>query len=300
MDMKDNINNHLVIGISSRALFDLDKENGIYETDGLKAFSNYQIEHEKDVLKPGPGFPLVKALLKLNEPSERRTEVIIMSRNHPGVCLRIFNSIEHYGLDISRAVLTGGEDVAKYLGAFKTDLFLSGYKQDVQNAIKAHIAAGLIYINKNVPQPDPNLNLGQIRLAFDADAVIFSDEAEKIYKEKGLSAFLAHERENAAKPLPEGPFSRLLKTLSSMQTLHEPAPFHIAIATARNVPALKRVILTLREWNVNIDEAFFLGNMEKKDVLKAFDAHIFFDDKLANVISASDNVTSFNVPVETT
>ncbi len=297
--MAHKFDKYLVVGISSRALFDLDIENKIFEDKGLKAYSDYQIEHEKEILNPGAGFSLVKALLKLNEivPSQRKTEIIIMSRNNADTSLRIFNSIEHYGLDISRAVLAGGEHIAKYLSAFKTDLFLSAYEDDVQEAIDANFAAGLIYTNR-IPHVDLNDSIEQIRIAFDGDAVLFSDASEKIYKEKGLDAFLAHERKNARKPLPEGPFAKLLKTLSYIQKecSEQAPPIRTALVTARNAPAHERVILTLREWNVRIDEAFFLGGMEKKEVLKAFGAHIFFDDQLINIDPSLDITPSARVP----
>lgn len=297
--MAHRFDKYLVVGISSRALFDLDMENQIYETQGLKAYSNYQIEHEKDILKPGAGFSLVKALLKLNEliPSKRKTEIIIMSRNSADTSLRIFKSIEHYGLDISRAVLAGGSHLSQYLSAFKTDLFLSAYEDDVQEAIDANIASGLICVNK-LPNIDVNQDIKQIRIAFDGDAVLFSDTSERIYKEKGLEAFLEHERENAKKALPEGPFAKLLKTLSYIQTEYGDnyMPIRTALVTARNAPAHERVIRTLREWDVRIDEAFFLGGMEKKDVLKAFEAHIFFDDQSLYIDSASEVVPSARVP----
>lgn len=299
--MSHRFANYLVVGISSRALFDLDKENNIFENEGLNAYSAYQIEHEKDILKPGAGFSLVKALLKLNDliESKRKTEIIIMSRNSADTSLRIFNSIEHYNLDISRAVLAGGSHLSQYLSAFKTDLFLSAHEDDVQEAIDANIAAGLIYANR-IPSIDLNEDIKQIKIAFDGDAVLFSDASERVYKEKGLDAFLEHERENAKKPLPEGPFAKLLKTLSYIQTEYgDNAPIRTALVTARNAPAHERVIRTLREWNVRIDEAFFLGGMEKKDVLKAFGAHIFFDDQPIHIDPVCDIVPSARVPYRT-
>jgi 5'-nucleotidase len=297
--MAHKFENYLVVGISSRALFDLEKENKLYIEKGLKEYSGYQIEHEKDVLKPGAGFALVKALLHLNEltAGKRKTEIIIMSRNSADTSLRIFNSIEHYGIDISRAALTGGAHLSKYLHAFKTDLFLSANSEDVQEAIDVNIAAGLICTN-----PLPLINLDQeiskIHIAFDGDAVLFSAESERIFQEKGLEAFLKNERENAKLPLPEGPFAKLLKTLSYIQSQFDDSdvPIRTALVTSRNAPAHERVIRTLREWNVRIDEAFFLGGMSKSEVLKAFGAHIFFDDQLIHVNPASEFVPSARVP----
>ena len=291
------LNDKLVIGVSSRALFDLEAENEIFEKNGLEAYSDYQIEHENDILKPGTAFPLVKALQNLNADDKYLTEIIVMSKNSADTSLRIFNSIEHYGLDISRAALVGGGEIAPFLGAFKTDLFLSANEADVQEAINANIASGIICDHSNLPI-DPDENIGQIRIAFDGDAVIFSDESERIYKEKGLQAFSEHEQKNAQNPLPEGPFAKLLKTLSILQQKFPEgeAPIRTALVTARNAPAHERVVRTLRAWNVRIDEAFFLGGIEKSEVLKAFGANIFFDDQAVHTDSASKLVPSARVP----
>lgn len=295
LDLKD----YLVVGISSRALFDLEEENKIYEEKGLQEYANYQIEHENDILRPGAGFQLVKALLKINSlvSAKRKTEIIIMSRNSADTSLRIFNSIEHYGLDISRAALVGGASISPYLPAFNVDLFLSANESDVQDAINAGIAAGIICTHPEFPI-DPHKEIDQIRIAFDGDAVLFSDESERIYQEQGLKAFLEHEKMNARKPLPEGPFAKLLKTLSFLQNEFpkDKVPIRTALVTARNAPAHERVIRTLREWNVRIDEAFFLGGVEKSEVLKAFGAHIFFDDQPIHVDPASRLVPSARVP----
>lgn len=288
----------LVVGISSRALFDLDEENAIFEREGLRAYSLYQLEHEREVLKPGSGFALVKALLKLNELSEkRRVEVIIMSRNSADTSLRIFSSIEHYGLDITRAVLSGGASLASYLEAFGVDLFLSANEQDVEHAINCGFAAGRIYTN-TIDGFDPMKAIEQIRIAFDGDAVLFSDESERIFQEQGLDAFVANEKEKANSALPKGPFAQFLKTISDLQNEFDEktAPIRTALVTARNAPAHERVIRTLRSWDVRIDEAFFLGGITKRDVLKAFGPHIFFDDQSVHTSSASEVVPSAQVP----
>jgi len=285
-----NLKDYLVVGISSRALFDLEEENKIYEEMGLEEYCKYQLEHENDILKPGSGFQLIKALLKINSliPGKRKTEIIIMSRNSSDTSLRIFNSIEHYGFDISRAALVGGTSLSPYLTAFNTDLFLSANESDVQEGINTGIASGIICTHPEFII-DPNKEINQIKIAFDGDAVLFSDESERIYQEKGLEEFVAHEKKNAQKPLPEGPFAKLLKTLSFLQKefSNEAVPIRTALVTARNAPAHERVIRTLREWNVRVDEAFFLGGVEKSEVLKAFGAHIFFDDQLAHINPAS-------------
>ena len=291
------LDDKLVVGISSRALFDLEEENAIFEEFGLEAYSNYMLEHENDVLKPGTAFPLIKALHNLNNEGHYSTEIIIMSKNSADTCLRIFNSIDHYGLKISRAALVGGSPISPYLNAFRTDLFLSANESDVQEAINANVAAGLICSHTDLPI-DPKKEINQIRIAFDGDAVLFSDESERIYQEQGLEAFAAHEHANAQNPLPEGPFAKLLKTISTIQKdfPKESSPIRTALVTARNAPAHERVVRTLRAWNVRIDEAFFLGGIQKSEILKAFDANIFFDDQATHTDPASKLVPAARVP----
>ncbi len=257
-----DLKNKLVIAISSRALFNLEEENRIFEQSGVREYAKYQLEHENELLEKGTAFPLVEALLKLNDKlDDPLVEVIIMSRNTPETGLRVFNSINEYQLKIHRAAFTGGESISRYLTAFDVDLFLSKSEEDVQMAIDNGVAAALIY---NPPNGfDPNLD--EIRIAFDADAVIFSEESERIYKEQGLEAFIENEKINAMRPLPEGPFGKLLKTLSIIKENEkvDSRYVRIAIVTARNSPAHKRVILTLRAWGVHVDEAFFLGECQK-------------------------------------
>jgi 5'-nucleotidase len=298
--MAVSLDNKMVVGISSRALFDLEYENKIYETEGLQAYLKYQHEHEKDILKPGTAFPLIKALQKLNDGGEQLVEVIIMSKNSADASLRIFNSIEHYGLDITRAALVGGNLIAPYLTAFKADLFLSAHERDVQDAINAGIAAGLICSHEDL-NISPDEEIDQIRIAFDGDAVIFSDESEWIFKKEGLDAFAEHERLNAKNPLPEGPFAKLLSTISKVQKQlgTENVPIRTALVTARNAPAHERVIRTLISWDVRIDEVFFLGGIEKSEVLKSFGANIFFDDQTVHTDPASKLVPSARVPYKT-
>lgn len=320
--MADSLDRKMVIGVSSRALFDLTIENEIFEREGLEAYCSYQVEHEQDILKPGPGFGLIKALLKLNEYGQGKdlVEVIIMSRNSPDSSLRVFNSIAHYGLGITRSVLVSGASLAPYLTAFHTDLFLSAYEDDVRSGI----AAGIICTESRVqgisPQhrPSGHREAGghleapgqaqvipmqarpgpEIRIAFDGDAVLFTDESEMIFKEKGLSAFEENERSRAREPLAEGPFAKFLKKLSDLQRElgTEKSPIRTALVTSRCAPAHERVLRTMRSWNVRVDEAFFLGGLEKRDVLKAFGAQIFFDDQSIHTVSAAQSVPAARVP----
>jgi len=299
--MAYDLSNYLVIGVSSRALFDLSKENEIYENEGLEAYCRYQLDHENDILKPGAGFALINSMLRINQidVNTRRTEVVIVSRNSADTSLRISNSIDDYNLDITRAAFTGGEPVAKYLNAFDVDLFLSATEEDVQAAVESNVASGLIY---DGPSENPQNPLEQIRIAFDGDAVLFSEESEMIYQREGLEAFIEHERINAEKPLPEGPFAKLLKTLSFLQfelnsnNKQEISPIRTALVTARNSPAHERVIRTLRTWNVRIDETFFLGGVSKDRILASFSPHIFFDDQHQHCDAAAKLVPTARVP----
>ena len=297
--MPVSLNNLLVVGISSRALFDLEAEEAIFRADGLDAYRRHQLDNEDQILKLGAGFALVRALLKLNALTDQRfVEVVIMSRNSSETSMRIFNSIRHYDLDITRAVLSGGASLAPYLQAFNVSLFLSLHEDDVQAAIDSGVASALLY-----QKPDNVLeDLGQIRIAFDGDAVIFSDESERIFQTQGIEAFENHERENAKKPLPEGPFARLLKALAFMQKNFRTAdgraaPIRTALVTARSSPAHERVIRTLRAWDVAIDETFFMGGVSKSDVLAAFKPHMFFDDQHGHCEGASSFVQTGRVPI---
>jgi 5'-nucleotidase len=297
--MPVSLDNLLVIGISSRALFDLEAEEAIFRTQGLDAYRRHQLDNESQILKLGAGFALVRALLKLNAltPGQRFVEVVIMSRNSSETSMRIFNSIKHYDLDITRAVLSGGASLAPYLQAFNVSLFLSLHEDDVQAAVNSGVASALLYQKPNSAFEE----LDQIRIAFDGDAVIFSDESEMIYQTQGIEAFENHERENALKPLPEGPFARLLKALSFIQNSFKHAEGHVApirtaLVTARSSPAHERVIRTLRAWDVAIDETFFMGGISKSDVLAAFRPHMFFDDHPGHCDRASTFVQTGRVP----
>lgn len=294
--MAFDLSDKLVIGISSRALFDLEIENSIYEQQGVDAYSDFQHDHEDRPLDRGTAFPLVSALLRLNElvPGRQFVEVVLMSRNTPDTGLRVFNSIEHYALPITRAAFSGGQAIAPYLQSFKVDLFLSKSADDVQNAVDAGVAAATLY---EPPETSPTPE-GQIRIAFDGDAVLFSNDSERIFKESGLDAFQAHEEAHRFETMQEGPFAKLLILLAHLQKQFpaEHCPVRIAIVTARSSPAHARVVHTLRAWGVSVDEAFFLGGVAKDEVLSAFGAHIFFDDQDVHLKSASRVVPSGKVP----
>ncbi len=290
--MAQDISHKLIIGISSRALFDLNESNALFEEKGIDYYAQHQIEHENDILKPGVAFPLVKKLLALNE-KEDLVEVILLSRNSADTGLRIFNSIQHYGLNITRASFTNGRSPYQYLQAFGAHLFLSAHSQDVKNALDAGYAAATI-----LPSHNQSLENGPLKIAFDGDAVLFSDEAERIYQQHGIEAFNQNERLSAKNPLQAGPFKGFLMALHSIQQ-HFPSdncPIRTALVTARQAPSHERVILTLRSWKIRIDEALFLGGLNKSEFLASFGADIFFDDQQGHCQLASQKVTTAHVP----
>ena len=292
--MKAIIEKKLTIGISSMALFDLVESNKIFETEGKEAYCNYQIAREDDVLEPGVAYPLVKKLLGLNRRlPESLVEVILLSRNSADTGLRVFNSIREHDLDIKRAAFTSGETPFAYISAFEVDLFLSTSPEDVRKALDAGYAAATILSGKG-----SGLAHEQLRIAFDGDAVIFSDESERIYKEKGLDAFTENEQQTAREPMSGGPFKAFLSALHNLQShfSEQDSPVRTALVTARSAPAHERVVRTLRSWNIRIDEALFLGGLQKGEFLKSFGADIFFDDQTSHCVSANEHVATGHVP----
>jgi 5'-nucleotidase len=296
--MSVDLSQILVIGVSSRALFDLEEENLIFDQKGLKEFRKYQYEHESELLKPGTAFYLVKSLLELNKQASKPiVEVVVMSRNSPETGVRVMNSIKVHDLNITRLAFTGGDSLFGYIEGYDVDLFLSKDSEDVQKVIDSGTcAAALIY----APPSEFNSETSKVKIAFDADAVLFSDDSEFRYKTEGLEAFQKHESENEKNALKEGPFAKLLIKLSKIQehlpTGVELSPLRLAIITARSAPSHLRVINTLREWGVYIDEVHFLGGLSKDKILEAFGAHIFFDDQEAHLGPASKVVPSGKVP----
>lgn len=305
--LSDNQPRLLTVAVTSRALFDLEEGNALFERDGLQAYADYQRQREDQLLQPGVAFPVVRKLLALNAQlpaGSPRVEVILLSRNSADTGLRIFNSIAHYGLEIVRATFTAGGPTWPYVKPFGTDLFLSANAESVQRALAHGIAAATI-----LPQApaeagtlgltDTGRNEHQLRIAFDGDAVLFGDESERISREQGVEAFGRHERENAHEVLSCGPFRSFLSALHELQALlpaGEQCPLRTALVTARSAPAHERVIRTLRAWGVRLDEALFLGGRHKGPFLEAFGADIFFDDSRHNIDSASRHVTAGHVP----
>jgi len=293
--MPVKLDNNLVIAISSRALFNLDDSHEVYKKKGLDAYSEYQIEREDTPLEPGEAFPLVHKLLRLNERlgEDTQVEVVLLSRNSADTGLRIFNSIAHHELAITRAAFCGGESPWRYINAFGCHLFLSNEADDVRHALDNGVAAATIVSHKS-----GGMDSDQLRFAFDGDAVIFSDEAEQVYKSEGLDAFTASEQASAHQPLMGGPFKAFLGALHDLQQAFpaSEAPIRTALVTARSAPAHERVIRTLRAWNIRIDESIFLGGLNKTEFLRAYQADVFFDDQQSHCESASPHIATGHVP----
>lgn len=303
----------LTVAITARALFDLEAGHALFEREGLAAYAEHQRATEDDVLEPGIAFTLVRKLLGLNEgaPDDApRVEVVLLSRNSSDTGLRIFNSIEHYGLRISRAVFTSGAPTTPYLQPFNAQLFLSANPVSVREALRDGAAAATVLPAKapaqvhddgqdaQVPRRAGCPREAQLRIAFDGDAVIFGDESERVSQADGIAAFHAHEADRAHELLSGGPFKGFLAALHDLQGAFpaEDSPIRTALVTARSAPAHKRVILTLREWGVRLDEALFLGGRDKGPFLQAFGADIFFDDSTQNIENARRHVAAGHVP----
>jgi 5'-nucleotidase len=305
LDLSDT----LVIGVTATALFDLSEADSVFRSKyaedkdtAIQHYREYMLARENEPLSDGTGMPLVKALLDLNryqpEGEPLLIEVVVMSRNSPETGVRVFNNIRERKLSISRHAFTGGESVIDYLDAYDVDLFLTTDIKDAQRVIDGKKCAAAIV--KNPPTDISKIPEGQVRIAFDGDAVLFDDSSEIVYKAKGIGSFHENEDQNQDIPIPEGPYASLLKKLSRLQDRLpfsvEFSPVRIAIVTARNAPAEMRVIKTLRHWGVYVDEVFFLGGLEKSKVLRAFRPHIFFDDQDLHLEEASKYVPSGKVP----
>lgn len=300
--MPDRDADPLIVAISSRTLFDMEDSHALFEREGIDAYAQFQRDHEDDLLAPGVAFPLVRKLLALNEgaPADApRVEVILISRNSADSGLRIFNSIAHHGLSIKRAAFSNGAPPFPYIRPFGADLFLSANAEDVRNALAAGVAAATLLPAVQLSRQSALHRPDQLRIAFDGDAVIFDDEGERVSREGGLAAFTEHERSHAGDPLSGGPFRGFLDALHRLQQAFptgQMSPIRTALVTARSVPTHERVIRTLREWGIRLDEALFLGGRAKGPFLEAFGADIFFDDSQHNIDSARQHVAAGHVP----
>mgnify|MGYP002509816843 FL=1 len=298
------IENKLVIAVASSALFDLTESDKIFREKGEAVYRAYQEEHLDVPLTRGVAFPFVRRLLSLNEafPDEQPVEVVLLSKNSPETGERVFRSIKHYGFDMCRACFTTCKQNFQYLPAFNAALFLSANVDDVKLALQAGYAAGRVLPTEYVADDDDDK---QLRLAFDFDGVLASDESEKIYKTSGdINAFYNHEVAHAGEALQLGPVGVLLQKISAFQQLEKQRALQDAsyqrilktsIVTARSAPAHERVVASLKAWGVEVDDAFFLGGIEKSRILNILKPHIFFDDQMTH-FEGIENVPAVHIP----
>jgi 5'-nucleotidase len=290
--MPASLDGCLVVAISSRALFDFEDENRLFEASDDRAYMQLQLQRLEEPARAGVAFSLVNKLLAFNNQS-KLVEVVILSRNDPVSGMRVFRSCQHYGLPIERGVFTRGQSPWRYLKPLNAHLFLSTNEADVRSALGAGVPAARVYPHSaRATDAHPN----EVRIAFDGDAVLFSDESERVYQQGGLEAFQAHERARAATPLAPGPFKPLLDALQRLQ--REPAGamrVRTALVTARSAPAHERAIRTLMDWHIDVDEAMFLGGLAKGEFLKEFEPDFFFDDQTGHIESAAAHVPSGHV-----
>ena len=280
------IDDKFVIAVTTSALFDMKESDDIFKTKGVKAYRTYQEKHINDILGKGVAFPFIRRFLSLNDifVNEKPVEVVVFSKNSPDAGLRALRSIKHYGLSITRSLFTSGEPNFQYLPAYNSTLFLSSNPEDTKAAIEAGYAAGTV-LNQSIVD---NIDDKELRIGFDFDSVIADDSSEEFYKKSGIEKYMTHEEQLSSSPLAAGPLGELLKKVSNFQKLEklkklkEPEYNPIlktAIITARNAPAHERVVTTLKEWNIDVDQVFFLGGIEKARILNILKPHIFFDDQ---------------------
>jgi 5'-nucleotidase len=291
--MPASLDDRLVVAISSRALFDFEEENRVFEGTDDRAYMQLQLARLDQPARPGVAFSLVNKLLAFNAGGPARVEVVILSRNDPVSGMRVFRSARHYGLPIERGVFTRGEPPWRYLKPLKAHLFLSTNEPDVRSALAEGVPAARVYpqsAHATDAHPD------ELRIAFDGDAVLFSDEAEQVYQRDGLGAFQQHEVARASTPLPPGPFKPLLDALHRLRSdAGGTQRIRTALVTARSAPAHERPIRTLMNWQIEVDEAMFLGGLPKGEFLREFEPDFFFDDQTGHVDNAAPHVPSGHV-----
>jgi 5'-nucleotidase len=291
--MPISLDGQLVVAISSRALFDFEEENQVFEASDDRAYMRLQLERVDSPAKPGVAFSLVNKLLAFNGGDAPRVEVVILSRNDPVSGMRVFRSAKHYGLTIQRGVFTRGQSPWRYLRPLSANLFLSTNEADVRSALAAGVPAARVFPQSaRASSEHPE----EVRIAFDGDAVLFSDEAEQVFQRDGLDAFQTHELARVETPLAAGPFKPLLEALHRLQ--REPSRnmrIRTALVTARSAPAHERAVRTLMGWNIEVDEAMFLGGLPKGEFLREFEPDFFFDDQTGHVENALAHVPAGHV-----
>ncbi|MFE3580927.1 5'-nucleotidase [Streptomyces vinaceus] len=302
--MRYDLSGRLVVGVASSALFDLTDCDAVFRERGEDAYRAHQEAHVDDVLAKGVAFPFVRRLLSLNdlaEPSDPLVEVIILSRNDPDTGLRVMRSIEAHGLPISRAVFRQGRPSHRFIPALNMSLFLSANGADVREAVADGMPAGHVLETARVDdEADPEL-----RIAFDFDGVLAGDSAERVFQSAGIDGFRAHEVRNATTPHDPGPLREFLAGINRIQRREEDERrknpgyrprVRVSLVTARDAPAHERALLSLKRWGLRVNDAFFLGGIDKAPVIGALDPHIFFDDQVSHLGGTAPATPSVHIP----
>jgi 5'-nucleotidase len=303
--MAATLDGQLVVAISSRALFDFEEENRLFEAEDDHAYMQLQLQRLDQPARPGVAFSLVQKLLAFNQGGPTRVQVVMLSRNDPVSGLRVFRSCQHYRLPIERGVFTRGQPPWRYLRPLRAQLFLSANEADVRSALQAGVPAARVFPHSaHASAAHPH----EVRIAIKGDAVLFSDEAEAIFQREGLNAFQQHEHAHSSLPLSPGPFKPLLQALHTLQAgpadpsaapnrngAQPPMRLRTALVTARSAPAHERAMRTLMDWQIEVDEAMFLGGLAKGEFLKEFEPDFFFDDQTGHVQSAAVHVPAGHV-----
>ena len=303
MPGKLDLERALVVGVASSALFDLSKSDAVFRNEGEEKYRAYQRENLDEALAPGVAFPFIRRLLTLNDLSEdeRLVEVVILSRNDPETGMRVMRSVQHHGLDITRAIFMQGRSPYRFMEPLRMSLFLSANEDDVREAIRMGFAAGRV-VGRAVADDGGT----DLRIAFDFDGVLADDSAERFYQEGTLEAYQENESALADVPLPRGPLAAFLEKINHIQRIedakHDADPegyqrrVRVAVVTARSAPAHERAINSIHQWGLRVNDAFFLGGVDKGPILAVLEPHIFFDDQRRNIDTTSHLAPSVHIP----
>jgi 5'-nucleotidase len=302
--MPYELDKRLVVGVASSALFDLTDSDKVFQEQGEESYRAYQEEHLDDTLEPGVAFSFIRRLLSLNDLEDQDdppVEVIVLSRNDPDTGLRVMRSIASHSLGISRAIFMQGRSPHLFMPALNMSLFLSANQDDVRRAVAAGLPAGTVLGTAQKDDSDDR----DLRICFDFDGVLATDASEQIFQTEGIEGFRAYEIANAGIPHDAGPLKDFLAAVNRIQQREEEQRrqdpdyrirVHVSIVTARNAPAHERPVMSLKQWGVRVNDAFFLGGIDKGVIMEVLKPHIFFDDQEGHIASAARTTPSVHVP----
>ena len=305
--MPYNLDDRLVIGLASSALFDLTESGAVFDKEGEESYRAYQEEHLDQPLLPGTAFPFIKRLLSLNDIADLDdplVEVIVLSKNDPDTGLRVMRSIQHHKLPITRSIFTQGQSPYNYIPTLNMSLFLSANRDDVHEAVQRGYPGGQV-LNWSGPDDSATDDDTDLRIAFDFDCVLADDEAEQVMQERGLEDFHQHETANVKTPHAPGPLQPFLANINKIQKREEEPRrqdptyrirLRASVVTARNAPSHERAVASLKAWGVTVNDAFFLGGLDKGPILEVLRPHIFFDDQETHLRRTATAAPSVHVP----